>query len=83
MLLRLAGIFGWREREITTVKISVCRTKRNAGHGHPVLLPTALTVTLLTPQVVTVPTITPLIHQALTVRIPTVHNPLILPAPTK
>ena len=57
--------------------------RQSAGHGHPVLLPTALTVTLLTPQVVTVPTITPLIHQALTARIPTVHILLILPALTK
>ena len=72
---------------ITTAKISACRTRRNAGHGHLVLLPTVptvLTVTLLIlPALITVLIPTPRILQALTVRIPTVHIHLILLAPTR
>ena len=83
MLPRLAGIFGWREREITTAKILECRMKQNADLGRQVLLPTVLTVTPLIPQA-----LIPHIHilrilPALTVRIPTAHTPLILPAPTR
>ena len=70
MLPRSAGIFGWRDREITTAKISACRMKQNADLGRQVLFPTVLIVTLLTPQ-------------ALTVRIPIVHIHLILLAPTR
>ena len=96
MLPRLAGIFGWREREITTAKISACRTKRNAGHGHRALLPTAPTITPRILQALTVPTVTPLIlpaptaltvilhtHPALTPPIPIAHIHLTHPAPMK
>ena len=70
-MLHLAlGIFGCRERVIITAKISACRTKQNADLGRRALL-------------LIVPTLTLLILPALTVRIPTVHTPLILPALTK
>src|SRR3989338_987783 len=61
MLPRLAGIFGWREREIITAKISACRMKQNADLGRRVLLLTVLPVTLLILQVLqahTAPTLT-------------------------
>ena len=83
MLHPVPGIFGCREREITTAKILACRTRRNAGPGRRALLLTVLTVTLLTPQALTAPILTVLTHQAHIVPILTVLILLILPAPTK
>ena len=83
MLHPVPGIFGCREREITTAKILACRTRRNAGPGRRALLLTVLTVTLLTPQALIPHIHILLILPALTARILTVRILLILLAPTK
>ena len=57
--------------------------KQNADLGRRALLLIVPTLTLLIPQVVIVPTLTPRTLQALTARILTVLTPLILPALTK
>ena len=64
MLHLTPGIFGCLARVIIKTLTLECRTKQNAGPGRRVLLPTVLTVTLLTHQAPILHMVTLLILQA-------------------